>query len=183
VLSDFGTASENAAFNADICIVGAGAAGITIAKELVPTGKQILLLEGGDIKYSEESQSLYHMTRDRFIGIRTEAAFAFSEAAPTIGTEAAGPTIRSISKRAPGCPTAAGRFHSGTWSPSTTAPLSTLKSGRAYARNVRCSAASGRMSARWLRRVWIFGSVTSVRRRVLERNISTSSAPPAISPF
>jgi len=66
VLSDFGTASENAAFNADICIVGAGAAGITIAKELVPTGKQILLLEGGDIKYSEESQSLYHMTRDRF---------------------------------------------------------------------------------------------------------------------
>ena len=66
MLSDFTTAAENAVLNADICIVGAGAAGITIAKELIPTGKRILVVEGGDIKYSEESQSLYHMARDRF---------------------------------------------------------------------------------------------------------------------
>lgn len=58
-------APEGASFNADICIVGAGAAGITLAMELVPTGKRILLVEGGDLKYSEDSQSLYHMAKDR----------------------------------------------------------------------------------------------------------------------
>jgi choline dehydrogenase-like flavoprotein len=64
VLVDFKNSSETAAFQGDICIVGAGAAGITLAKELIPTGKQIILVEGGDLTYSEESQSLYRIARD-----------------------------------------------------------------------------------------------------------------------
>ena len=66
MLTDFTTASEPLALNADICIVGAGAAGITLARELAPSGKQILLIEGGDLKFSEESQSLYHMPTEHF---------------------------------------------------------------------------------------------------------------------
>jgi choline dehydrogenase-like flavoprotein len=43
----------------DVCIVGAGPAGITIARVLASKGKRIALFEGGDLNYSEESQSLY----------------------------------------------------------------------------------------------------------------------------
>jgi choline dehydrogenase-like flavoprotein len=43
----------------DICIVGAGAAGIAAALEFEGTGKRICLLEAGGLEYSVESQSAY----------------------------------------------------------------------------------------------------------------------------
>jgi choline dehydrogenase-like flavoprotein len=61
MLIDFDSVSEAPQFSADICIVGAGAAGITLALELIPTGKQILLLEGGGMEPSKASQTLYQM--------------------------------------------------------------------------------------------------------------------------
>ncbi len=42
-----------------VCIVGSGAAGITVARSLVGAGLDVLLLEGGDLKGTEESQALY----------------------------------------------------------------------------------------------------------------------------
>jgi len=42
-----------------ICVVGSGAAGITIARALVGKGLDVLLLEGGDLEGSKESQDLY----------------------------------------------------------------------------------------------------------------------------
>jgi choline dehydrogenase-like flavoprotein len=44
---------------ADICIVGAGAAGITLALELAGTGVSVLLLESGGLKPEKHSQRLY----------------------------------------------------------------------------------------------------------------------------
>ena len=45
---------------ADICLIGAGAAGITIAEELAASGQRICLVEGGGMQYEYlESQSLY----------------------------------------------------------------------------------------------------------------------------
>ena len=44
---------------ADICIVGAGAAGITIARELADSGLAVLLMEAGGEDYEDEAQSLY----------------------------------------------------------------------------------------------------------------------------
>jgi len=44
---------------ADICIVGAGAAGITLAVELAYKGKKVLLLEGGGAVREDSSQALY----------------------------------------------------------------------------------------------------------------------------
>jgi choline dehydrogenase-like flavoprotein len=44
---------------ADICIVGAGAAGITLARALEPSGAKICLLESGGLKIEEEVQALY----------------------------------------------------------------------------------------------------------------------------
>ena len=43
----------------DVCICGAGVAGITLAIELSRAGLKVALLEGGDKDYSEQSQSIY----------------------------------------------------------------------------------------------------------------------------
>ena len=45
-------------FHADVCIVGAGAAGITLAAELARQGKRVLLLESGGSKEEEIQQQL-----------------------------------------------------------------------------------------------------------------------------
>jgi len=43
----------------DVCICGAGAAGITLAKTLEEKGKKVVLLEGGGREYSQQSQDCY----------------------------------------------------------------------------------------------------------------------------
>ncbi|MDV2996451.1 MAG: Fructose dehydrogenase large subunit [Chroococcidiopsis sp. SAG 2025] len=43
----------------DICIIGAGAAGITLARELRDRQEQVCLLESGGLEYEEQIQSLY----------------------------------------------------------------------------------------------------------------------------
>jgi choline dehydrogenase-like flavoprotein len=43
----------------DICIVGAGAAGISMALEFNNTGLKVILLEGGGFEYDEQVQELY----------------------------------------------------------------------------------------------------------------------------
>jgi choline dehydrogenase-like flavoprotein len=43
----------------DVCVVGAGAAGITLAHELRTSGKQVVLLEGGGTRLESSAQDLY----------------------------------------------------------------------------------------------------------------------------
>ena len=43
----------------DICIIGAGAAGISIALEWLNTPYKIILLEGGGFEYDDRMQQLY----------------------------------------------------------------------------------------------------------------------------
>src|SRR5262245_14489213 len=60
MLFDFNVASSRVAARAyDVCICGAGPAGITLAIKLAQYGKKVLLLEGGGLAYSDQSQSLY----------------------------------------------------------------------------------------------------------------------------
>ena len=49
---------QDAKLRADICIVGGGPAGITLAMELARFGKSILLLESGDLAPSDDVQTL-----------------------------------------------------------------------------------------------------------------------------
>src|SRR5471030_2685776 len=49
----------NFTVEADICIVGAGAAGITLARDLAASNRKVVLMEGGDLGYTSESQQLY----------------------------------------------------------------------------------------------------------------------------
>lgn len=44
---------------ADVCIIGAGAAGITLAREFLGTDKTVYLLEAGGYEYSEADQEYY----------------------------------------------------------------------------------------------------------------------------
>jgi len=53
--------NSSALLQADICIVGGGAAGIAIAREFIGTPYQVLLLESGDFDYDSETQSLYEV--------------------------------------------------------------------------------------------------------------------------
>ena len=58
MIQDADAVVRGAVLRADICIVGGGPAGITLALELARTGKSILLIESGDLAPSEEAQAL-----------------------------------------------------------------------------------------------------------------------------
>jgi len=44
---------------ADICIIGAGAAGITLAREYIDSQFRVAVLESGDFEYDAKTQELY----------------------------------------------------------------------------------------------------------------------------
>jgi choline dehydrogenase-like flavoprotein len=59
MIRDFAEFDDGSAIVADICIVGAGAAGITLAREFIGTRFSVLILEGGGLEAEEETQKLY----------------------------------------------------------------------------------------------------------------------------
>ncbi|MFS4417362.1 FAD-dependent oxidoreductase [Maribacter sp. 2307ULW6-5] len=50
--------ARNEIIESDICIIGAGAAGITLALELDRLGHKVLLLESGTFEYDAEVQEM-----------------------------------------------------------------------------------------------------------------------------
>ncbi len=59
MLIDIKEFSENSLIESDICIVGGGAAGITLAREFINQPYQICLLESGGLDFEKDTQSLY----------------------------------------------------------------------------------------------------------------------------
>src|SRR5216684_6405838 len=59
MIGDFAEFDDGAAVAADICIVGGGAAGITLAREFIGTRFTVLMLEGGGLEAEAETQKLY----------------------------------------------------------------------------------------------------------------------------
>ena len=59
MIDDFDRTDPDAPFEADLCIIGAGAAGITIAREFLNTRFSVILLEGGGKQFEEPSQDPY----------------------------------------------------------------------------------------------------------------------------
>lgn len=59
MITDFDKCDATTAFSADICIVGAGVAGLTLAHEFVGTGLSVLVLESGGAKDETKTQRLY----------------------------------------------------------------------------------------------------------------------------
>ena len=96
---------------ADVCIVGAGAAGITIARELIPSGLKVVVLESGGLHRDRAVQELnagrsnnpfdYGLdeSRSRISGGTTSQWSGWCRE----------PSIRAISTAGTGFPTADGR--------------------------------------------------------------------------
>jgi choline dehydrogenase-like flavoprotein len=69
MLFDFGVAADRLKLtHYDVCVCGAGPAGITIARKLAQSGKHVVLLEAGGFDPTEQSQSIYDGEN---IGIQT----------------------------------------------------------------------------------------------------------------
>ena len=49
---------ENKIVNTDVCIIGAGAAGITLALEFINQPFQVCLIESGGLEFDKKTQSL-----------------------------------------------------------------------------------------------------------------------------
>jgi choline dehydrogenase-like flavoprotein len=60
MLADLATADPSAlARTFDVCVIGAGPAGITLARRLADQGLSVALMEGGGLEITEESQDVY----------------------------------------------------------------------------------------------------------------------------
>ena len=71
---------NNSIINGDICIVGAGAAGISMALDLAKSSShKIILLEGGGFEYDEKMQELYDGTTSgqRYFPLKSTRYHAF----------------------------------------------------------------------------------------------------------
>jgi choline dehydrogenase-like flavoprotein len=62
VIIDYLNSSAKADFDADLCVIGAGAAGIAIARHFIGTSVTVCVVEGGGATGEEQSQSLYEGT-------------------------------------------------------------------------------------------------------------------------
>lgn len=59
MIIDANTLSESTKHVYDYCILGGGVAGITLANELLASGKRVCIVEGGDETFTMDSQNLY----------------------------------------------------------------------------------------------------------------------------
>lgn len=59
MLTDLRDLAGGESFEADVCVVGAGAAGISLARELDRAGRSVVLLESGGEAYEQATQALY----------------------------------------------------------------------------------------------------------------------------
>ncbi len=59
MIIDAGSVPYGTIVDTDVCIVGAGAAGITLAREFINSPFRVVLLESGGMEYEQETQDLY----------------------------------------------------------------------------------------------------------------------------
>jgi choline dehydrogenase-like flavoprotein len=73
MLSSANDLEDGARLVADVCIAGAGAAGITLALELIDSGLQVCVLAGGGLELAREEQELYQGTMSGLDGFTLDA--------------------------------------------------------------------------------------------------------------
>jgi glycine/D-amino acid oxidase-like deaminating enzyme len=58
MITDGLDAKDGETYEADICVVGAGAAGLTLALELAQQGLEVVLVESGGLEWRKRSHKL-----------------------------------------------------------------------------------------------------------------------------
>jgi choline dehydrogenase-like flavoprotein len=58
MIEDFRAVDVSVPLSADVCVVGAGAAGIALAIEMSKAGLRVLILESGDVRPEQSDQPL-----------------------------------------------------------------------------------------------------------------------------
>ena len=71
---DAGTLSPGTELDCDICIIGSGAAGITLAHRLLPTGKKILVMESSLVDRRDPYAAAQREAVQQFESTSTEPA-------------------------------------------------------------------------------------------------------------
>ena len=66
MLIDLEEAKDDINLEAEVCVVGAGAAGVALARDLMNSGREVILLEAGGMDYDEQTQSL---TKGNIVGM------------------------------------------------------------------------------------------------------------------
>ena len=69
---------NNTVIKGDICIVGAGAAGISMALDWINTPYKVILLEGGGFEYDEKVHELYagKTTGQKYFPLKSTSALS-----------------------------------------------------------------------------------------------------------
>jgi choline dehydrogenase-like flavoprotein len=137
---DARTLPQHIAIDVDSCIVGAGAAGITLARDLARGNRKIAVLESGSFEFDADTQKLYAgavaggaytpLDRDRL---------RYLGAPPTIGRVLAGNLTRSTSPTGRLDWTHCGRSTSARTKPASSARTPLSRRTGAPTRRGRCS--------------------------------------------
>ena len=59
MITDLNSSNSDTHHYADICIVGSGPAGITLALQLIDKGVKVIVLESGNLNFDQDTQNLY----------------------------------------------------------------------------------------------------------------------------
>ena len=59
MIIDFRNLADHSVIEADLCIIGAGAAGITLAREFLNSRLRVVVIESGGFEPDSDTQSLY----------------------------------------------------------------------------------------------------------------------------
>jgi len=118
-LNDARTIAPTSQITGDLCIIGAGPSGITLAREFFRKGQKVILLESGGLEFDQKTQDLYQgksvgleyplsESRLRYFGGSTNSWWGNCRPLDTIDFETG-----------TGYLTAAGRSTKSTWNLST----------------------------------------------------------------
>ena len=112
----------------DVCVIGAGPAGITLARRLAADGAQVALMEAGGLEITEESQDVYrrHQHRPGVLRPRHRPPALLRRHLEPLGRLEPRPRRRRLPAPSPGSRSPAGRSRSSTSTP--TAPRPTRSS-------------------------------------------------------
>ena len=72
MISSLDQLPDNVLLETDVCVVGTGAAGLITALEFVDSNVPVVMLEGGDLHWTERAQDLYdgEVRDDAFRGLQ-----------------------------------------------------------------------------------------------------------------